>query len=166
MSPTTTAKPSKGTNEATVTTPSDREVHIERTFDAPPDRVWRAMTDEKLLAQWWGRGNKLDIERYDLRRGGHWRFVEHADGQTHGFEGRFAEVTPRTRLVQTFEWDGAPGHVTLQTQTLVALPDGRTKLVIHCLFLTTEDRDDMLSKGMEAGLNASHAALDAVLAKL
>ena len=168
MSPTTstTAKTSKDTNKATVTTPSDREIHIERTFDAPPDRVWRAMTDEKLLAEWWGRGHKLDIERYELRRGGHWRFVEHSDGQTHGFEGRFREVTPRTRLVQTFEWDGMPGYVMVQSQTLEALPDGRTKVVTECLFLTQEDRDGMLSNGMEAGMNESLAALDAVLAKL
>jgi uncharacterized protein YndB with AHSA1/START domain len=64
--------------KAVVTTPVEREIHIERIFDAPRDRVWRAMTDPKLLAQWWGRGNKLVIERMELERGGHWRFVEHS----------------------------------------------------------------------------------------
>ena len=40
---------------------SDRELRIERIFNAPRDRVWKAMTDPALVAQWWGRGNKLVI---------------------------------------------------------------------------------------------------------
>src|SRR5436189_264494 len=83
------------------TTPVERQIHIERVFNAPRDRVWKAMTDPALLAQWWGRGNKLVIEKFEPHRGGHWRVVEHADGQVHGFEGRFREVTAPERIVQT-----------------------------------------------------------------
>jgi uncharacterized protein YndB with AHSA1/START domain len=118
------------------------------------------------VAQWWGRGNKLVIEKMELERGGHWRFVEHSPHGTHGFEGRFAEVTPPERVVQTFEWDGMPGHVALETMTLEDLGDGRTRLVTTSLFLTAEDRDGMLQSGMEGGLNESYEALDKVLAKL
>ena len=152
--------------KAMITTPGDRDVRIERIFNAPRDRVWRAMTDPELIAQWWGRGNKLVVERFDLERGGHWRFVEHSDHGVHGFEGRFAEVTPPERVVQTFEWDGMPGHVALETMTLEDLGDGRTRLVTTSLFLTAEDRDGMLQSGMEGGVNESYAALDRVLAKL
>jgi uncharacterized protein YndB with AHSA1/START domain len=151
---------------STITTPGDRDVRIERIFNAPRDRVWRAMTDPELIAQWWGRGNKLVVERFDLERGGHWRFVEHSDHGVHGFEGRFAEVVPPERVVQTFEWDGMPGHVALETLTLEDLGDGRTRLVTTSLFLTAEDRDGMLQSGMEGGVNESYAALDRVLAKL
>jgi uncharacterized protein YndB with AHSA1/START domain len=63
-----TAKESKATS--TVTTPTDREIHIERIFNAPRDRVWKAVTDPALVAQWWGRGNKLDIKRMEVERGG------------------------------------------------------------------------------------------------
>jgi uncharacterized protein YndB with AHSA1/START domain len=152
--------------KAMITTPGDRDVRIERIFNAPRDRVWRAMTDPELIAQWWGRGNKLVVERFDLERGGHWRFVEHSDHGVHGFEGRFAEVVPPERVVQTFEWDGMPGHVALETLTLEDLGDGRTRLVTTSLFLTAEDRDGMLQSGMEGGVNESYAALDRVLAKL
>ncbi|HMI44146.1 MAG TPA: SRPBCC family protein [Gemmatimonadaceae bacterium] len=152
--------------KAIITTPGDRDVRIERVFNAPRDRVWRAMTDPELIAQWWGRGNKLVVERFDLERGGHWRFVEHSDHGVHGFEGRFAEVVPPERVVQTFEWDGMPGHVALETLTLEDLGDGRTRLVTTSLFLTAEDRDGMLQSGMEGGVNESYAALDRVLAKL
>ena len=149
---------------ATVTTPSDREIRIERIFNAPRERVWRALTDPTLVAQWWGRGNTLVIERHEVERGGHWRYVEHSDHGVHGFEGRYAEVVPMERIVCTFEWDGMPGHVALETMTLEDLGDGRTRLVSVSLFHTTADRDGMLSSGMEGGLNASYAALDRVLA--
>jgi uncharacterized protein YndB with AHSA1/START domain len=151
---------------ATISTPADREVRIERVFDAPVERVWQAFTDPELLAQWWGRGNKLVIERMEVERGGHWRFVEHSPDGVHGFEGRYREVTPRERLVQTFEWDGMPGYVAVDTAVFEDLGDGRTKVVTTSLFHTTEERDGMLASGMEAGLNESYAALDDLLRTL
>jgi uncharacterized protein YndB with AHSA1/START domain len=154
------------TGTAKVTTPGDREVRIERIFNAPRDRVWRAFTDPKLVAQWWGRGNKLVVERMEVERGGHWRFVEHAPDGAHGFEGRFREVSPPERLSYTFEWDGMPGHVVVETVTLEDLGNGRTKVVTVGLFHTTEDRDGMVSSGMEEGVNQSYAALDRLLATL
>lgn len=151
---------------ATVTTPSQREIRIERVFNAPRDRVWRAMTEPALVAQWWGRGNRLVIERLELERGGHWRFVEHSPDGVHGFEGRYREVTPPERLVHTFEWDGMPAHVAIETVVLEDLGDGRTRVVNTTLFHTTEERDGMLSSGMQEGLNQSYAALDRLLATL
>ncbi|MEO8192964.1 MAG: SRPBCC family protein [Gemmatimonadales bacterium] len=156
----------ESTATSTVTTPSDREIHIERIFNAPRDRVWRAFTDPKLVAQWWGRGNKLVIERMEVERGGHWRFVEHSPDGVHGFEGRYREVTPPERLVHTFEWDGMPGYVIVETATFEDLGDGRTKVVNNSLFYTSEERDGFLSSGMEQGLNQSYAALDRLLMEL
>lgn len=151
---------------AQVTTPSDREIRTERIFAAPRERVWRAFTEPELIARWWGRGNKLMVERPAVERGGHWRIVEHADDGVHGFEGRYREVTPQERLVQTFEWDGMPGYVLIETVTFEDLGDGRTKIVTHSLFHTTEERDGMLHSGMTEGLNQSYAALDRLLAEL
>ena len=152
--------------KAKITTPTDREIRIERVFAAPRERVWRAMTDPNLVAQWWGRGNKLVIEKFEPKRGGHWRFVEHSPDGVHGFEGRFREVTPPERVVQTFEWDGMPGHVIVEHMTLEDLGDGRTRLITVSLFHTTEERDGMLQSGMEGGLNQSYAALDDVLSQM
>jgi uncharacterized protein YndB with AHSA1/START domain len=149
-----------------LTTPSDREIHIERVFDAPRDLIWRAFTEPELLAQWWGRGNKLTIERMEVERGGHWRFVEHSDEGEHGFEGRYREVTPPERIVWTFEWDGMPGYVAIDTVEFEDLGDGRTKVITESLFHTTEERDSMLEYGMQKGLDQSYAALDRLLAKL
>jgi uncharacterized protein YndB with AHSA1/START domain/DNA-binding transcriptional ArsR family regulator len=152
---------------ATSTTPTDQATEFVYTtyIATTPERVWQALTDPALVPEWWGRGNRLVIERMELRRGGHWRFVEHSADGVHGFEGRYREVTPPERIVQTFEWDGMPGHVAVETMTLEDLGDGRTRLVTVSLFHTSEERDGMLHSGMEQGLNQSYEALDRVLAK-
>jgi uncharacterized protein YndB with AHSA1/START domain len=147
-----------------VTTPTDREIRLERIFNASRARVWQALIDPKLVAQWWGRGNRLTIERLEVHPGGHWRFVEHANGRDEGFEGRFREVTAPERLVQTFDWDGSPGQVAVTTLVLEDLGDGRTKLITTSLFHTTAERDGMMSAGMAEGVEQSYAALDKVLA--
>ena len=149
-----------------VTTPGEREIRIERVFNAPREVVWRAMTEPKLVAEWWGRGNKLDVERLELAKGGHWRYVEHHDGGSDGFEGRFAEVVRPERMVQTFEWDGMPGYPCRNTATFEDLGDGRTRFVATSLFFTTEERDGMIQSGMEQGMNQSYAHLDTVLEKI
>lgn len=151
---------------AKATTPSDRLVRVERTFDAPRAKVWRAVTEPKLVAQWWGRGHQLDIERMDLVPGGHWRYVEHHDGGVDGFEGRYAEIVPGERIVHSFEWDGMPAHACFTTVTFEDAGNGRTTLVETSLFYTTEERDGMLRSGMEGGMNESFAALDRLLATI
>jgi uncharacterized protein YndB with AHSA1/START domain len=75
-------------------------------------------------------------------------------------------VVPPERLERTFEWDGMPGHVAVETVTLEDLGDGRTRLVSISLFHTVADRDGMLQSGAEAGVNQSYAALDRVLAAM
>ena len=157
-----TATANRSTNRATVSTPTDRTIHIERVFNAHRERVWKAMTEPDLLAQWWGRGNKLDVVTYEFRKGGHWRFVEHADGQSHGFEGRFRSIEPH-KIVMTFEWDGMPGYPIVNSMELVDLGDNRTKLIATSLFFEKDERDGMLNSGMEGGMNQSYEALDRLL---
>ncbi len=146
-----------------ITTPADREIRAERIFNAARDRVWAALTDPKLLSQWWGRGKPVKLVTHEPTRGGRWR-IETDDG--HGFEGKFREVTPKERIVQTFEWDGMPGHVIVETLTLEDLGDGRTKVVNVSLFHTTEERDGMLHSGMEIGMGESYDALERIAAGL
>jgi uncharacterized protein YndB with AHSA1/START domain len=88
-----------------VTTPTDREIHIERVFDAPRDRVFAAYTDPQLIPEWWGpRGTTTVVDRMDVRPGGSWRFViRNSDGSETGFRGTYREVAPPERIVQTFE---------------------------------------------------------------
>jgi uncharacterized protein YndB with AHSA1/START domain len=154
------------TNRATVTKPSDREFRIERIFDAPRDRVFAALTDPESIPEWWGpRDTTTIVEEMDPRRGGRWCFLmRDPDGGETRFSGTYREVSPPERIVQTFEWSGMPGHVSVETATLEDLGE-QTKVVSVSVFHLTEERDGMLDSGMERGMNETYERLDEVLAR-
>jgi uncharacterized protein YndB with AHSA1/START domain len=148
-----------------VTQPSDHEIRLTRVFHAPRALVFAAHTRAEYLKQWWGRGNPLDVE-IDLRPGGSYRFVEHApDGESYAFRGEFREVTAPERIVQTFEFEGMPGHVAVETLTLHEQDDA-TLMTSTTRFDTTQERDGMLATGMVEGTERSFAALDRLLGTL
>jgi uncharacterized protein YndB with AHSA1/START domain len=153
-------------NTATVTTPTDREIHVVREFDAPRNRVFAAYTDPKLIPEWWGpRGTTTTVDRMEVQTGGDWRFlVRNEDGSETAFRGTFREITPPERIVQTFEWEGMKGYVSVETATFEDLGD-RTRVVSTSIFHTTEERDGMLGSGMEGGMNETYARLDELLAR-
>jgi uncharacterized protein YndB with AHSA1/START domain len=140
----------------------------ERIFDARRELVWAALTDPELIPRWWGlKENATVVDQLDLRPGGAWRFVQHNDdGSLACFRGIYREISPSERLVYTFEWEGLPGYVLVDTGTLEDLGGDRTKLTMHSLFHTTEERDGMIGAGMERGLNESYEQLDGLLIDL
>ena len=91
----------------------------------------------------------------DIRDGGKWRFV-HADagGHEHGFHGVFHGDPSPEGVVRTFEYEGAPGHVSMETLTLTDL-GGRTLVRTVSSFQAVEDRDAMIASGMERGVHDS-----------
>ncbi len=144
--------------------PGEREIHITRAFDAPREVVFKAFSDPKLLEQWWGpRRYTTTVEKMDFKRGGKWRFIHHsADGQEFAFNGEFREVAPPERIVMTFEFEGMPGHVSVETATFEEKA-GKTTMTVITSFDSVEDRDGMLNSGMESGMAESHDRLDEVL---
>ena len=151
--------------QAVVTTPAEREIHIVREFDAPRDRVFAAYTDPELIPQWWGPYETTTIvDVMDVRAGGRWRFIARDKNGETAFRGEYREVTPPERIVQTFEWEGLPGHISVETATFEDLGD-RTRVVTTSVFDSTEDRDGMLASGMEKGMNETFARLDELLAR-
>jgi uncharacterized protein YndB with AHSA1/START domain len=154
------------TTTATITTPTDREIRIDRVFDAPRDRVFAAYTDPELIPQWWGpRSTTTIVDQMDVRTGGSWRFVSRdEDGSESAFRGAYREVTPPERIVQTFEWEPMAGHVAVETATFEDLGE-QTKVTTVSLFHTAEERDGMLQSGMEKGMNETYERLDELLAR-
>lgn len=142
----------KDSGGLTITTPSDKEIVMTRVFDAPRDLVFKAFTDPDLIPKWWGpRKYTTTVDKMDVRPGGSWRFITHdKDGNEDAFHGEFREIVPPERVVQTFEWEGLPGHVSIDTANFEEL-DGKTKVTTTSLFDSVEDRDGMLQSGMEEG---------------
>jgi uncharacterized protein YndB with AHSA1/START domain len=139
-------------NQMTVTTPSDREIVLTRVFDAPRDLVFEAHTSCEHMSRWWGpRRYEVSSCEMDFRPGGAWRIVHRgADGTEHGFRGEFREIDRPERIVWTFEYEGMPGHVSVDTLTLQER-DGKTSLTATSVFDSVEDRDGMLQSGMQEG---------------
>ncbi len=147
--------------------PGQPQVFILREFDAPPELLFRAWTEPELLAQWLGpRRLTMRVERYDLRDGGTWRFVHSgADGVEHWFHGVFHGTPSLEGIVRTFEYEGYPGHVSLETLTFEK-HGSRTLVRENSVFQSVADRDGMIESGMEEGVVQGMERLDELLARM
>ena len=150
-----------------IAVPGVQETIITHTFDAPPALVFKAMTDPTLIPQWWGPRNlTTTIDKLELRKGGIWRFVQRdAEGNTYAFNGVYHTIEAPERLVYTFEFEGMPGHVLLETAVFEEV-DGKTKLTEQAVFQSVQDRDGMIQSGMESGAAEGHDRLTELLQKI
>jgi len=106
------------------------------------------------------------IDEYDIRHGGRWRYLsKEADGNEHGFHGVVHSAHSPEGFVRTSEYEGAPGHVTLDATTF-SERDGKTLVRSVSCFQSVEDRDAMVASGMEHGVRDSDERLAELLATL
>ncbi len=147
--------------------PGTPYIDFTREFDAPRDLLFRAHTDPELLVQWLGpRRLTMVIDRYDVEDGGKWRYIHRdQDGTEYGFHGVFHGTPSPEGMVQTFEFEGAPGHVSLDWLTFEER-DGRTVLHGHSVFQSVQARDAMVQSGMEGGLSEAYERLDELIPEL
>jgi uncharacterized protein YndB with AHSA1/START domain len=149
-----------------VAEPGKQQIIITRIFDAPPALVFKAVTDPKLIPQWWGPRNlTTEVDKMEVKPGGLWRYINYNQaGNAYGFHGVYHQITPPERLVYTFEFEGMPGHVCLETVSFADY-EGKTKVTVQLVFQSVEDRDGMLNAGMELGQSESMERLADLLIK-
>ena len=143
------------------------QVVVTTELGAPRDLVFRAFADPGLLARWLGsRRLTTDVDRYEVRDGGRWRYVQRDDrGREFAFHGVFhGDPTPDS-MIRTVEYEGTPGHVALEEVELEEL-DEQTYLRTTSVFRTIHDRDQMLQTGMERGVRESLERLEELLEQL
>lgn len=147
--------------------PGVPQIVITREFAAPRELLYRAFTDPELLAQWMGpRRFTMIVTHYDLRDGGVWRFIHRdAEGNEFGFHGVFHGMPSPDGVVRTFEFEGAPGHVSLETLTFEEHGE-RTLVRTNSVFQAIEDRDATIESGMESGVREGYERLEELLARL
>ncbi|MET4638091.1 SRPBCC family protein [Mycetocola sp. 2940] len=156
------------TNPTTITIPEGLPfIEIVREFDAPVEAVFRAHTDPELVKNWLGpRGYEMEIDRWDVRPGGSYRYVHRDGDDEYWFNGVVHSASIESGIVQTFEFEGFPGVVSLESQKLEDLGNGRTRVIGHSVYPTLEARDGMAESGMEQGVNDGYERLDELLAKV
>ncbi len=150
-----------------ITTPTDREIDVTWTVDAPRETVWKAYTDPNLIPKWYGPSRyTITVEKMEMKPGGQWRYISRGqDGSEDAFYGEVREVKHPERIVETFEWGGMPGHGSTDT-ALFEDQNGKTKITTKSIFQNKEDRDGMLGSGMEEGMAESIERLDALVKDL
>jgi uncharacterized protein YndB with AHSA1/START domain len=155
---------------ATVTLPTDEQILITREFDAPKHLVYRAWTTPELVKRWWsGHQGEMTIVEIDLRVGGRWRYVMVADGGHEvAFHGEYREIVLDERIVNTevYEMPGAPeGEGALNIVTFTEV-DGRTTLTLLVQAASKQDRDAIVSSGMEVGMQQQMDLLEQIAISL
>ncbi len=155
------------TNPVTITAPEGLPfIEIVREFDAPVEAVYNAYADPELVRQWNGpNGYDVRIDEFALRTGGCYRYVHtNADGDEFAFNGVVHKARPNELIIQTFEWEGMPDFVSLETARFDDLGNGRCRVTGWSVFPSVESRDSMIANGMERGVVEGYERLDALLA--
>jgi uncharacterized protein YndB with AHSA1/START domain len=144
---------------AQVALPTDREIVITRTFDAPPPRVFEMWTRSEHVTHWWDpSGVPLAVCDIDLRPGGTFRFVHGgSSGVGHAFTGVYQEIEPTTRLV--FTTPSPSGASSTGTLEFSAVGDA-TLLTMTIACASRADRDALLAMRVDAGTVRSLDNLD------
>lgn len=150
-----------------VAEPGSFEIVMTRTYDAPRELVFKVSTDPDLIPQWWGPAYLTTVvDRMEVREGGRWRYVQtDPEGNEYAFHGVYHSIEAPERIVWTFEWEGMPGHVILESYTFEDV-GGKTKVTTQSVFQSVEDRDGMLASGMEEGSVELMDRMEALLAQL
>ena len=154
----------KNTGTLKVTTRGDREIVMERVFDAPRELVWEAMTKPELVKRWYGpRGHNLVVCEIDFRVGGKWRYVLRGpNGKDLGQFGEFREIVAPERIVMTEGFDDFPIGVAIDTVVFTE-HGGKTKLTLTVEAPSKEARDGIIASGMEHGAAETYDRLNEML---
>ena len=155
--------------------PSDTEVLVKRSFDAPVKLVWRAYMEPDLMRRWCSGypGWSMPVCEMDMRVGGQyrWRWRSDENGQEFGFTGEVLELVPHTRLVHTQSFDpgdmgvsmgGEPSIVTVTFEEA----GGITNVATLIKFASKTDRDEAFATGMTDGMETSYKRLEGLLAEV
>ena len=155
--------------------PSDTEVLVKRSFDAPVRLVWRAYMEPDLMRRWCAGppGWSMPVCEMDMRVGGkyRWRWRNDEDGQEFGFTGEVLEVSPHAKLVHTQCYDAGNLGVSMGNEPYIVTVtfhevNGITDVTTTIKFTSKSDRDEAFSTGMTDGMEMNFKVMDGVLAEM
>jgi uncharacterized protein YndB with AHSA1/START domain len=143
MEPKTTIHAEDGKQELTIT----------REFDLPLELLFKAYMEPELVEQWMGT-KVIKLENKNL---GSWQFeTTDPKGNKHGFHGVIHEFVKDTKIIRTFEMSNTPFPVQLEFLEFRQLTAGTSKLTMHIVYRSVEDRDRMLQLPFAQGINMAH----------
>ena len=151
---------------AIITLPSDTDYLITRSFDAPADAVFEALTAPALVQRWWGfDSSEWLVCDADLRVGGRWRYCTRDEGFEVAFHGEYLDLQRPARIVSTEAYEGIPDADASATTNTLTLDeaDGVTTMRVLVQHRSHDDREAVLDSGMEGGMQVSYDRLEDLL---
>jgi len=129
------------TNSTVLTRPSEREMVLTRSFNAPRDLVWQAWTDPAQLARWWGpEGFSITTHEHAIVEGGVWRLTMHGpDGRDFPNRIVYVDVQAPARLVYNNAGEAGGRPINFQTTVTLEEAAGVTTLTMHVEFGAAAD---------------------------
>jgi uncharacterized protein YndB with AHSA1/START domain len=146
---------------STLTLPSDTEIELVRSFDAPRELVWRAFTDPQLLRKWYGPAEQqMTVCEMDLRPGGRFRWAWGKMFETRGVIHTVEK--PRLLVMESMEPDPTPEVRSHKFEEKA----GRTTVTIRITAASKALRDELLASGAIEGMEPTFTRLDALLLEM
>src|SRR5579871_2287886 len=152
--------------------PSDTEVLVKRSFDAPVKLVWRAYMEPGLMRRWCSGppGLSMPACEMDMRVGGkyRWRWRSDENGQEFGFTGEVLELSLHAKIVHTQFFDAGDLGVSMGSEPSIITvtfleTDGITNVTTMIKYASKADRDAAFATGMTDGMEVSYKQLDGML---
>jgi len=140
-----------------------QELVITREFDLPLDLLFKAYVAPDIVEQWMG----TKVLKLESKKHGSYRFeTTDAKGNRHGFNGVIHECSPNRKITRTFEMEHTPFGVQLEVYEFEKLNDETSKLSMHVIYESVEQRDQVLKLPFAQGINMAHNRIEEILSKM
>lgn len=144
--------------------PGKQELLITREFDLPVELLFKAYTEPGIVEQWMG----TKVLKLENRPHGAYRF-ETSDTQGNVVfraNGTVHEYVPGQKITRTFEMENTPFAVQLEFLEFEPLAETTSKLTMHIVFRSVDDRDRLLRMPFAQGIHMAHNRLQETVGRL
>jgi len=140
-----------------------QQIVITREFDLPLELLFKAYVEPEIVEQWMG----TKVLKLECKKHGSYQFVTtDPKGNQHGFNGTIHEFVPNEKITRTFEMENTPFPIQLEFLEFEKLTNNTSQLIMHIVYKSVADRDNMLKLPFVQGINMAHNRLQNSVSKL
>lgn len=139
-----------------------QEIFITRDFDLPVDLLFKAYEEPEFIEQWMG----TKVKKLECRNHGSYIFeTTDPKGYKHVFHGSIHAFLPGQKIIRTFEMQNTPFSVQLEFLQFESVNENTSRLVMHVVYESIEQRDQILKLPFAQGINMAHQRIQDIMEK-
>ena len=140
-----------------------QDLTITRDFDLPLELLFKAYIEPEIVEQWMG----TKVLKLESKKHGSYQFeTTDPKGNKYGFNGAIHELIPNKKIIRTFEMANTPFGVQLEVYEFEKLTEDTSRLNMHVIYESGDQRDQMLKMPFAQGINMAHNRLQDIANKL